>query len=561
MLKRALQLLFFAALVNLVYQEWPFGSVAEDEKLIPVRDAKGKWGFIDGNGRVRIEPTWDDVYPFDELGRACVNVRKKKGGGGNPFTGVVDPFAAGVYGAIDRNGKVRVPLIYEDRIRFTDVDGEPLAWARKDGKIGRINGEGEQLTPFEWDDIHPFCGWDDRHQTMIKGDLQGLVDLHGTVVLQAEWLNLGYLGEGKVAAIKNEEGWWIADAEGNILIDKALDYYSIHPFGEDGLAMVNSKEDSQDETSERVKYGWINARGKVVIPVEWEDGGTFSEGVAPAKRDGKWGYIDERGTEVLPFKWESADSFERGYARVEGPEGWGMIDRQGILVIDPTWDHLYQMNEPGYARCADFDWKGRSPVWARGIVDMSGKIVIEPYWHSIGGFDDKGHVIVQGDGQCGVMDKEGKVVFMREGGIKDGFDANDLAVFTAPLKTDTQKLFSSGRGWIDRTGKLVIGADEKYWSVAGEGRWEGIYVMTGYQELTGMKQRVANVMAWIQGEEPKKSEPACKAYDKHGAIIWDSTWMRPETKAWLFFTAALIPMLVILWRERRGRKKVTDIES
>ena len=57
--------------------------------LFPVWDERGKYGFIDGSGRVRIGPQFDGALPFTE-GLAAVRLGDK-------------------WGFIDPSGKVVVP--------------------------------------------------------------------------------------------------------------------------------------------------------------------------------------------------------------------------------------------------------------------------------------------------------------------------------------------------------------------------------------------------------------------------------------------------------------------
>ena len=47
------------------------------------------------------------------------------------------------------------------------------------------------------------------------------------------------------------------------------------------------------------KEGFIDTTGKLVIPCQWDDTGSFSEGLAWVKKDGKWGVIDTKGNIVF----------------------------------------------------------------------------------------------------------------------------------------------------------------------------------------------------------------------------------------------------------------------
>lgn len=48
----------------------------------------------------------------------------------------------------------------------------------------------------------------------------------------------------------------------------------------------------------------LTRRGNVVAPTIYEDVGSFSEGLACVKKDGKIGYIDKSGEVVIPFEYE-----------------------------------------------------------------------------------------------------------------------------------------------------------------------------------------------------------------------------------------------------------------
>ncbi|MEK5037068.1 WG repeat-containing protein [Sporosarcina sp. FSL K6-3457] len=54
-----------------------------------------------------------------------------------------------------------------------------------------------------------------------------------------------------------------------------------------------------------------------IITPTYEDGRTFSEGLAAVKRGNKWGYINEFGEVVIDFQYDHAHSFSEGKALVE----------------------------------------------------------------------------------------------------------------------------------------------------------------------------------------------------------------------------------------------------
>lgn len=77
------------------------------------------------------------------------------------------------------------------------------------------------------------------------------------------------------------------------------------------------------------------------ISPKYEDAGSFNEGLAAVKENGKWGYIDETGKTVIPFQYDLALAFNEGKAVVatlategEGEYAYevyklGFVDRSG----------------------------------------------------------------------------------------------------------------------------------------------------------------------------------------------------------------------------------------
>ncbi|MDR2774431.1 MAG: WG repeat-containing protein [Tannerella sp.] len=78
--------------------------------------------------------------------------------------------------------------------------------------------------------------------------------------------------------------------------------------------------------------GYVNKIEKDVIPLKYDNAGSFSEGLAEVELNGKWGCIDKRGKEVIPLKYDYIRSFSEGLAEVELNGKWGYIDKTGKCV-------------------------------------------------------------------------------------------------------------------------------------------------------------------------------------------------------------------------------------
>jgi hypothetical protein len=83
------------------------------------------------------------------------------------------------------------------------------------------------------------------------------------------------------------------------------------------------------------KYGYIDTTGSLVIPLNFNNARSFSEGLAPASNQKSfWGYIDRSGNWVIKPAYDFADSFENGKARVMKGSAVSYIDKSNHTVSE-----------------------------------------------------------------------------------------------------------------------------------------------------------------------------------------------------------------------------------
>lgn len=158
----------------------------------------------------------------------------------------------------------------------------------------------------------------------------GLLDRSGRWVVRSDTETFKLAGTHWLATDR-EGGVRIFDAKGR-QTGKFPDGLRVNEFSE-GLA---SFEDA------RGKYGFLNAKGEVVVPARYESARPFSQGLAVVgnrdSEDGesryRFGYIDLRGKEVIARTYALANSFLHGLAAVELPDhGVGAINKTGRMVV------------------------------------------------------------------------------------------------------------------------------------------------------------------------------------------------------------------------------------
>lgn len=80
------------------------------------------------------------------------------------------------------------------------------------------------------------------------------------------------------------------------------------------------------------KYGFIDKSGKIVIKPQFDNAGSFSEGLAAVKLDGKYGLIDKNGKIILEPQFDKIDYFTPIGIQINGK--WGTIDENGKFIAE-----------------------------------------------------------------------------------------------------------------------------------------------------------------------------------------------------------------------------------
>ena len=190
--------------------------------------------------------------------------------------------------------------------------------------------------------------------------------------------------------------------------------------------------------------GYIDKQGKLVIPFQFQDGTSHSEGVAGVLKGNMCGFIDKTGKLIIPLKYDSVTNFNNG---------WGIGKREGKYFfvnakgeeMPPAFVAVESFSE-GLAAVApiavEADGSGDSPK--HGFIDPTGKIVIQPEYEEAEPFSE-GLAAVMRNKKWGYLDKTGKIV------IEPQFD------LAGPFKEGYgQVTIGTKMGYIDTDGQIVI---------------------------------------------------------------------------------------------------------
>lgn len=177
------------------------------------------------------------------------------------------------------------------------------------------------------------------------------------------------------------------DKSGAIVIP--LNYSNVESFSE-GLAVVGIP----DKSGKRDKYGFIDKSGKIVIPLIYNYGtGSFSEGLAVVckfDKERKFGFIDKTGAIKIPLIYESGTlGFIDGLALVSKDEKFGFIDKSGKAIIPLIYD---------YAKAFENEMASVSKDGKFGYINKSGVEIIPVIYDNMYAFEgDVVKVELKGD--------------------------------------------------------------------------------------------------------------------------------------------------------------------
>ncbi len=220
------------------------------------------------------------------------------------------------------------------------------------------------------------------------------------------------------------------------------------------------------------KFGFKDGTGRVAIEPIYDDAGSFAFGLAPVnagarldyrvfptmRHGGKWGYIDERGVVVVPLTLTCAREFSDGLAQVRDERAIRFIDTNGSTTITLEKNTNVGDFSEGVAPI-HLDGSLRGKDWQTKFIDRTGATVF-----TIDGYAEEFHeglaaLALKGEEgaesrKCGYIDLKGKVVITLQFAEAYPFSEGLAAVRTR--KTGPCYGMGDTWGYIDKTGQYVL---------------------------------------------------------------------------------------------------------
>ena len=280
-----------------------------------------------------------------------------------------------------------------------------------------------------------------------KENKVGFIDSSGKMVIAFDRLPAGTMvgsfSEGLAPICflgRNSNSCGYIDEKGKIVIPPR---FSLAGDFSEGLAWISTE----------AFFGFINHAGKVVFEIEAMSMG-FHDGLAAVSTKTGWGFIDRNGRFISAKRWVKAERFSEGLAAVaEGPGKnvkYGFIDEKGEVAIPLEFDpRLGPHFQPAYLGRFTEGLAAVRVGSLYGYIDYKGNVVIPPVFRDAGEFSEGLASVTTSDAQKGYIDKAGRLVIKLRSGSGDKF-SEGLAVVAVYVDGRTKM------GYIDHTGRTII---------------------------------------------------------------------------------------------------------
>lgn len=297
-----------------------------------------------------------------------------------------------LYGYVSKDGKETYFENYTDVFFYYGNTGI----AKKNGRYGLINRNGDSLTVFKYTMVSNF-GFN-HYKSQTENKKSHILDSNGKIIfnkdlefdIQSHYFEKDSIIIFRETIDKNKLNGLVS-IDGKVIIEPK--YENIFFINDSELYIVQNKK----------KYGFINKYGKEVIPLIYDKVGfNINENLIPVLKDGKWGYINRENETKIPFEYDDASAFLNGLAFVKKGENYGCINTKNKVKVK---FNLKETKYPFFTNdLAIFEENGKY-----GFINKKGKIKIPAIYDKAFPFVNE-LAYVEINGKVGYINKNGKEI-------------------------------------------------------------------------------------------------------------------------------------------------------
>lgn len=427
--------------------------------------SNGKWGVINSNGDVIIEPqyqempvvpndsqatficTYDINYETGEYKTKVVNEKNesiiigydevkfidyiKEDGKLNFVENILIVKKDGKYGLVDLKNKNLLNTEYDEISMLNGVENSLLI--KKGDSIGLCDYEGNVIINAEYKDIRAIGdNYKNGYIVVNKENLYGIVDFNKTVILENKYLDIKPIYSSNKYAVKIDGGYRIIDKDGKILIDKKF-------------------EDIKDINGENVifkenqKYGITTTYLENKVEPKYQDITFMGNNYYIAQNSNLYGIINANNETKAEFKYINIRHEEKaGIVIAENSEHkYDIYDSTMALKltvnqIEVTDEYMKTVigEEHKYYNFK-FEEKDSKTIFSGndilsdkkdgkyGFVSANGSVVVEHKYDEVTELNKYGYAGIKENGLWGVINAKGKIILEP----KYNLDNNDVIDF------------------------------------------------------------------------------------------------------------------------------------
>lgn len=249
----------------------------------------------------------------------------------------------------------------------------------------------------------------DGIQTTESNGLFGFKKADGTILVEPQYKFVDKFKDGFCVVLRDYYHYGLINREGKEILP--CDFQEVVSPTE-GLVRVKKGD----------LYGFYDTTGREVIPTTFAAASAFSEGLAVVAIQpdttlaGIYGYIDHSGHFTIAPQYQYAYPFNEGRAVVKSYDRYGLIDAHNNIILPCKYENLSSVDE---GRCfANFEY---SPLYA--MFDGNGRQITPFLYENIFSFGEGFYTVLR-DGKYTFLDVRGKEHFGdydRAGGFVNGY--------------------------------------------------------------------------------------------------------------------------------------------
>ena len=233
-----------------------------------------------------------------------------------------------LWGIIDNNETILIDFKYDSFMELND----------KDILIGYIGDESylinlQSSSPLEIKLDYDNYGMESYDKIMVLKDGKiGYINTLGKQIIEPKYDGgFAFKKDKNFIQVKNVNKWEILDLNGNKI--KELDVNDLGEYVE-GYMLAEKNG----------KYGYINEKGEIKIPLEYDYAEVFKNNLAIVANDYGYGIINKENKLIFPLKYDKVEIF-KDYIYVIKDEKYGVFSNTGKEIIPIEFDHLNKITD------------------------------------------------------------------------------------------------------------------------------------------------------------------------------------------------------------------------